>query len=69
MNECFEEDYKEGVVKWSKILADLHKRIPRRFKVSLFMKIQEFQHLPWHNHHLFASGRAMPKHRGLPRKY
>jgi hypothetical protein len=23
------------------------------------MKIQEFEHLPWHNHHLFASGRAM----------
>jgi cytochrome c-type biogenesis protein CcmH/NrfG len=42
MNECFEEDYKEGVVKWRKILADLHKRIARRFKVSLFMKIQEF---------------------------
>jgi hypothetical protein len=51
MDECFEKDYKEGVVKWSKILGDFHKRIPRRFKVSLFMKIQEFQHLPWHYHH------------------
>jgi hypothetical protein len=65
MDECFEEDYKEGVIKWSKIVGDLHKRIPRRFQVSLFMKIQEFQHLPWHNHHLFALGRATSKHGGI----
>jgi hypothetical protein len=32
MDECFKEDYKEGVVKWSKILGNLHKRIPKGFK-------------------------------------
>jgi hypothetical protein len=35
MDEYFKEDYKEGAVKWSKILGDLHKRIPRRFQLSL----------------------------------
>jgi hypothetical protein len=68
MDEYFEEDYKEGAVKWSKILGDLHKMIPRRFQVSLFKKIQEFQHLPRYNNHLFLHGRAMSKQGGLPRK-
>jgi hypothetical protein len=27
MDEYFEEYYKEGVVKWRKILGDFHKRI------------------------------------------
>jgi cytochrome c-type biogenesis protein CcmH/NrfG len=40
MDEYFEEDYKEGAVKWRKILGDHHKRIPRRFQVALFNKIQ-----------------------------
>jgi hypothetical protein len=42
MDEYFEEGYKEGAVKWSNILGDLHKRIPRRFQVSLFMEKLEF---------------------------
>jgi hypothetical protein len=50
-------------------LGDLHERIPRRFQVSLFKKIQEFQLLPWHNNHLFARGWTTSKHGGLPRKY
>jgi hypothetical protein len=59
----------QDVIKWNKILRDLHKRIPRRFQVSLFKKIQEFQHLPRHNNHLFARGWPKSKHGGLPRKY